>query len=224
MKNDGLTQALQLSSLLEKDRSIKSRLANAYSNYTYRLTRIYEGIVSQRIRKDEADILNFGCGYQYYEAAVNCDLLTPHRYLMNKRRPDIYWSGTTELNCIINRFNGVVCEHVIEHILPVHVLGLFRNFHRALKEEGVAVITFPDIRKVLACTQCQGFSSPTVAANSVIYRFGHAFMYDTDIVCEMLIQAGFKDVRPSFLESSPLRDFLAEDREPETAYVLARKG
>lgn len=223
VNSNHLEQALTLAGLIKKDRKLATRLANRYWQFAFRATRLYERYIPQKPADLDNDILNFGCGYQLYENAVNSDLLTPHRFLKGKKRPDLYWSGTTELKTLSNRFNGIVCEHVIEHILPDDVMGLFGNFLSALKSGGTIVVTFPDIRKVLECDSCQGFSSSTVATNSVIYRFEHVFMYDTEIICEMLKSVGFKNALATSYDESALNQFLDPVREVETAYVTATK-
>ncbi len=220
---DPMEQALSLAKIIRKDKKFPSALIDWYWGFSFRATRIYEKYVPQRPKNYENNILNFGCGNRFYEKVVNSDLLAPHRHLKGKRRPDLYWSGTTELKTLQGFFNGIVCEHVIEHILPDDVLGLFSNFINALKPDGMMVVTFPDIRRVLTSDACQGFTSPTAAANSVIYRYGHRFMYDTDIVCEMLRSVGFKEVSVTTLNEIPLKQFLDPGREVETSYLIARK-
>lgn len=221
--SEQMKQALSLAVLIRNDRKWFARVIKRYWGFAFRITRIYEKYVPQIPKNTGNNILNFGCGNLFYENVVNSDLLAPHRYLKGKRRPDLYWSGSVELKYFRNYFNGIVCEHVIEHILPDDVLGLFSNFLSVLKASGTIVVTFPDVRRVLNSNACQGFTSSTVAANSVIYRFGHLFMYDVEIVCEMLMSVGFKDVRVAAFSEVSLNQFLDPSREVETSYVIATK-
>jgi len=224
INNEHLKQALSLAGLIRNDHKWFARLIKHYWGFAFKATRIYEKYVPQIPKNAGNDILNFGCGNLFYENVVNSDLLAPHRYLKGKRRPDLYWSGSAELKYLKNYFSGIVCEHVIEHILPDDVLGLFSNFLKVLKPAGTIVVTFPDIRRVLHSNACQGFTSSTVAANSVIYRFGHLFMYDTEIVCEMLMSVGFKNVSVVTFSEVSLNQFLDPRREVETSYVIATKS
>ena len=221
--SEHMKQALVLSGLIRNDQKLFTRLIKQYWKFAFMATRIYERYAPQIPMNTGNDILNFGCGNLLYENAVNSDLLAPHRYLKGKKRPDLYWSGTLELKYLQNYFKGIVCEHVIEHILPDDVLALFSNFLNALKSDGTLVVTFPDIRRVLDSNTCQGFTSSTVAANSVIYRFEHLFMYDTEIVCEMLMSVGFKDVGVAKFSEVTLNQYLDPSREVETSYVTAKK-
>jgi predicted SAM-dependent methyltransferase len=222
--SEQMKQALTLASLIRNDHQWIPRLIRQYWGFAFKATRVYERYFPQRSKNTKNEILNFGCGNRFYENAINSDLLAPHRYLKNKRRPDLYWSGTINLKHMQNYFNGIVCEHVIEHILPDEALGLFSNFLNTLKPGGTIVVSFPDIRRVLNSKACQGFTSPTVAANSVIYRFEHRFMYDTDIVCEMLMSAGFENVSVAIFSEVSLNQFLDPNREAETSYVIAKKS
>lgn len=220
---ESMQQALLLADLIRNDRKWVGRLAKSYWGFAFRATRIYETLTTQMPTDADRTVLNFGCGNQFYGNAINSDLFAPHRYLKGLRRPDLYWSGSVELKYLRNYFSGIVCEHVIEHILPDNVLGLFSNFIKALKPGGTIVVTFPDIRKVLDSNACQGFTSSIVAANSVIYRFGHVFMYSAPIVCEMLTSVGFENARIGAFGEVPLNHFLDPNREVETLYVTATK-
>lgn len=223
VNNESMKQALSLAGIIRSERNWFTPLVGLYWRFAFRATRAYERSVPQKLRNTEDKVLNFGCGNRFYEDAVNSDLLAPHRFFKGKRRPDLYWSGTTKLKNLQNFFNGIVCEHVIEHILPDEVMGLFSSFWTALKPGGILIITFPDIRRVLDSNACEGFTSSTAAANSVIYRYGHQFMYDTAIVGEMLASVGFKDVNASSFNELALNKFLDAGREVETSYVIAYK-
>jgi hypothetical protein len=91
-----------------------------------------------------------------------------------------------------------------------------------LKPKGKLVISFPDVRKILARNDTQGFSSPLVSLNSVIYRYGHSFMYDSQLVSSLLQRAGFIDSHETSFGEAPLRDFLEPARERESCYVAAQ--
>lgn len=220
---DSMDQAFALSRQLKRDKRWPMLLVDWYWTACFRITRVYEKIIFQSPQGEKRKLLNFGCGNRFRDAIVNSDLFAPHRFLKRKRRPDLFWSGTNKLERFENYFEGIVCEHVIEHILPDNVAGLFSNFFLVLHPGGTLVITFPDVRRVLENNGCQGYQSPTVALNSLIYRHGHRFMYDVDIVREMLVKAGFRDIRTGAFGDMPLRELLDPGREMETSYISARK-
>lgn len=219
--SEPMNQAFALSRQLRQDHRWFTRFISWYWTFCFRITRIYENIIPQRPSAGKARFLNFGCGNRFQDAIVNSDLFAPHRFVKRKRRPDLFWSGTNRLKHFENHFDGIVCEHVIEHILPDNVASLFPNFFRVLRPGGDLVVTFPDVRRVLETTGCQGYGSSTVALNSLIYRHGHCFMYDTDIVSAMLLEAGFKVIRTGALADMPNKALLDPGREKETSYIWA---
>lgn len=218
---ESMNQAFALSRQLKSDKRWFAALVGLYWASCFRITRLYERIISQSPQGGKRKLLNFGCGNHFQDAIVNSDLFAPHRFLKRKRRPDLFWSGTNRLERFDDYFEGIVCEHVIEHILPDNVAGLFSNFFLVLRPGGTLVITFPDVRRVLQSNGCQGYQSSTVALNSLIYRHGHRFMYDVDIVSEMLAEAGFERVKTGAFSDMPLRELLDPGRETETSYISA---
>ncbi len=85
------------------------------------------------------------------------------------------------------------------------------------------MVSFPSVRKILNSRNTQGYTSPTVSLNSAIYRYGHAFMYDTDIVMEYLARAGFSHASVTTRTNAPLQEYLDPEREAESEYVFASK-
>ena len=221
--SEPVNQAFALSRQLKEDRRWFTGFVAGYWAFCFRITRIYENIIPQQPRPEKTRFLNFGCGNRFQGEMVNSDLFAPHRFVKRKRRPDLFWSGTNRLKHFEDYFDGIVCEHVIEHILPDNVACLFSNFFRVLRPGGNLVVTFPDVRRVLENRGCQGYESSTVALNSLIYRHGHRFMYDADIVSGMLLNAGFKEIKAGALADMPNKALLDPGRETETSYIWARR-
>lgn len=219
---DVSTEALRLARDMRLDRRATARLIQGYWRLSFFLTRMIERFSTQRLpARATGVVLNFGCGNKFYGGAINSDLFAPHRWLFGRRQPDLYWSGSSALPRLEARFDGIVCEHVIEHLFPSQVATLFANFHALLRPGAALVVSFPDVRRVLAGGLCQGYRSSTVSLNALVYRHGHCFMYDTDLVSELLLQAGFERVAARRFDDLPLRDFLSTGREPESSYVVA---
>ena len=215
-------EAFQVTQQICAERRWAGRLLSLYWRFVFFLTRVIEGLYKQRLpARITAKVLNFGCGNNFIDDAVNSDLMAPHRWIVGRRQPDLYWSGTRSLPFLRGYFTGIVCEHVIEHLFPNQTLTLLTHFRTLLQSSGVLVVSFPDVQRVLAGGLCQGYRSPTVSVNALIYRHGHCFMYDIDLVKELLLQAGFKKVIAGGFSELPLRDFLDAGREPESSYVMA---
>lgn len=217
-----IDEALELVRQIRAEHSWRATLLSSYWRLAFRLTRIIETLVEQKPTKAGAQrVLNFGCGNRTYEGTINSDLFAPHRYINGKKRPDFYWTGMLGLERLRGHFDGIVCEHVIEHIHPDAVIEIFRNMRGVMGENAVIVVSFPDLQRVLANGHCQGFSSAIIAANSLIYRHGHCFMYDVQLVKELLLRAGFWNVRDESFENLPLQWALDAERTCESSYVVA---
>jgi SAM-dependent methyltransferase len=219
---DPVDEAFRLARQLRGDHPWYAPLAKFYWRLAFKTTRALEtNIQPVRSRNERKTVLNFGCGNKFYDHAVNSDLFAPHRFVMRKRRPDLYWSGTQPLENFKGHFSGAVCEHVIEHMLPDDALALFRNLRHVLAPNGTLVISYPDIRRVLASGNCQGYQSRTVSMNALIYRHEHRFMYDDEIVTTLLRLAGFRNAATSSFEELPLGQFLDPGRKAESSYLVA---
>ena len=223
--DDFADNALELSRLIRRERRVKMRLVSVYWSMCFRLTRFIEKIIPQQAANTgDVSVLYFGCGNAFKDKAINTDLFALHRFVRNRRRPDVYWSGLTCLPALRSKFQGIVCEHVIEHILPDCLPAVFSSFRQALQPDGTLVVSFPYIRKVLAAECTQGFSSPMAAVNSVVYRHGHTYMYDPETVSALLRRVGFSEAYESEFASCELKAYLEPAREVETCYVIAVRG
>lgn len=217
-----IEEVLHFSKQLRQEQGLRARLIRRYWRGSYFLTRLLESKIDQSRRLNPAKrILNFGCGVRLLDDAVNSDLFAGHRLLLGRQKPDLYWSGASPLPYLDGRFTGIICEHVIEHMLPDDTLTLFKNLRGTLAEGGVFVVSFPNVAKVLAGGLCQGYQSIVTSVNSVIYRHGHVFMYDERIVVELLRAAGFSQIRMSTYQDLPLKACIGTGRAPESSYVIA---
>lgn len=217
-----IDEVMTLSRQLREDRGFRALFLRKYWTASFKITRLLETRIDQSKRLiPDVRILNFGCGVKHYDSAINSDLFAVHRLMLRKARPDLYWSGTNSLPYLEQRFSGIVCEHVIEHMLPDDAVTLFKNFRNALINGGVLVVSFPDVAKVLAGGLCQGYESKVASVNSVIYRHGHTFMYDCETVASLLRIAGFEAVRVAAYDELPLTDYIGKGRSPESSYVVA---
>jgi SAM-dependent methyltransferase len=214
-------ESLALAGAIRAERQWRARAVTFYWSTCFRLTGVVERWQGRERCAPHA-VINFGCGNNFLEGAVNADLFAPHRFLLRKRRPDLYWRGSSALPDLAGRFRVVICEHVIEHLLPDDALALLRGMRHALAPDGVIVVSFPDIQTILTPSVAPTHGSPMTHANSVIYRYGHRFMYDPQLVKELLDAAGFSDVATGPRDTMPYAAMLLEARESESAYLTAQ--
>jgi SAM-dependent methyltransferase len=215
-------EAIKLAGIIRDERGVKSKLVSTYWRYCYWLTYYMERFFSPKISAENEGcvVLNFGCGNNYKSAAINSDLFSFHRFIKRKKRPDIYWTGVSEAHELNAHFDGIVCEHVIEHLWPDDLISIFKNFQQVLKKDSYIVISFPYVSNVMKNPDLQGYSSKIVALNSVIYRHGHRFMYDVSLATALLAKAGFSGVREAVFEELPFVEFLDEGRRRESVYIV----
>jgi hypothetical protein len=216
-----VADSLALARAMRADRQWRARAARLYWVGCLRLTGIVERWLDPGRMKPHT-VLNFGCGNHFLDHAVNADIFAPHRFVLRKRRPELFWQGTSLLPGLAGRFRAVICEHVIEHLLPDDAMMLLRGLRHALVADGAVVISFPDLGTILSQSGPAGRSSSAIEVNSTTYGYGHRFMYDRQLVLEMLEATGFTDVSAGPRLAMPHAPMLLETREPESAYVTGR--
>lgn len=132
---------------------------------------------------------------------VNIDGFKDHNvdYLCDFSRPLPFKDET---------FDGIFCEHVLEHFTNENGIKLLKECKRVMKEDAVLRIIVPDGKKVLETY----FSDPQYivkykevksgepmeAVNTWFYqRYEHQCIYDESFLMHSLKTAGFKNALPS---------------------------
>jgi predicted SAM-dependent methyltransferase len=104
-----------------------------------------------------------------------------------------------------NSFDGVFCEHVLEHFSLEDGERITREIYRILRPGGHARIIVPDAQLILrryfsAPTEIvawrgTGNETPMEIVNSYFHqRYEHQFLYDWVTIERMLLRAGLSDV------------------------------
>ena len=95
--------------------------------------------------------LHVGCGPQNQSSCLgfNYDNWKEIRFDIDKNvKPDIEGTLTDMKLVETGSVDAVYSSHNIEHIYPYQVLIALREFYRVLKEDGMVVITCPDLQSV----------------------------------------------------------------------------
>lgn len=135
-------------------------------------------------------------------------------------------------------FDGIFCEHVLEHFDYDHGKKLMEDCCRILKPGGVLRIIVPDGHKILKSyfdepsfiskyKQCDSIY-PMEAVNKWFYqRYEHQCIYDGPYLIDMLLKAGFSEAtKISYLQTTLHEKELVIDDEKynwESLYVEAVK-
>jgi predicted SAM-dependent methyltransferase len=135
-------------------------------------------------------------------------------------------------------FDGVFCEHVIEHFSLEDGERLAREVHRVLRLGGCFRVVVPDAELLLrryfdtpdemVARRCIGGGTPMEIVNLYFrQRYEHQFLYDWSTMEKMLLAAGFETVsRAAFGQNGHCPPAVLDDAkyEWESLYVEAVKS
>lgn len=135
-------------------------------------------------------------------------------------------------------FDGIFCEHVLEHFTYEDGRALMIECKRILKNDGVIRIIVPDGRKIQTwylnepewlVKYKQTISGlPMEAVNSFFYqRYEHQCIYDAHLLIDSLLKAGFRSAELSSFETTVTgaKNLVLDDSKYrlESLYVEAIK-
>ncbi len=178
----------------------------------------------------EPRLLNLGCGGVLLDGWVNADFF----YVRPWRAPASYWAVDLRhpLRCPSDHFDGVFCEHTIEHLSPAQAGRLLAEVFRILKPGAWLRINFPDLAKYARAyvgeppdEAFRRFEPRGAGIRSLTQGWGHRSVWDEELMAAALVGIGFEEVRSvAFQQGSDARLFVdSPDRAWETAYVEGRK-
>lgn len=135
-------------------------------------------------------------------------------------------------------FDGVFCEHVMEHFSLADGEMIAREVHRVLRASGCFRVIVPDAELILRryldapeeLVSQRGTGSETPMEIVNLYfrqRYEHQFLYDWSTMEKMLLRAGFATVyRTAFGDARHCPSIILDDKkyESESLYVEAVKS
>jgi predicted SAM-dependent methyltransferase len=204
---------------------IRLRIWNALTRQKSRIRRKIAGLQSPLF-------LNLGSGPRGLDDShwINVDGFPDKnvQYLLDLGRPLPFRDAL---------FDGVFCEHVMEHFSLSDGEGIAREVLRILKSGGCFRIVVPDGELVLRRYfeaphelvehRSNGESTPMEIVNLYFrQRYEHQFAYDWATMKKMLLRAGFATVnRTTFGKSDRCNRMVLDDQkyEWESLYVEAMK-
>lgn len=197
------------------------------------LGRIFMNSKPKLQQDNKPNLLNLGCAADKFDGWINADFFQgfqfwkPHPY-----KPNWMLDIRYPLNCNDNTWDGVFCEHTIEHIYPNQDLALFKELYRTMKHNAYLRITVPDLEKYIQFYTNQyedenfkQWDTRCEAVRSLTQNYFHLSLWDYELLEKYLRAAGFKNIKKmNYMESSDPRLLKDnKDRKWETLYVEAQK-
>lgn len=180
--------------------------------------------------------VNLGCGPNIDKGFVNVDS---------------GWVPGLNICCDITRglpfpdnsVGGIFSEHCLEHLSLEDGRALLRECRRVLAPKSVIRIIVPDIELYIRAyskhldgaevafpneyfTNRSNVSQPVALINELFYGSGHRFIYDFQVLSELLKEAGFGEVQKRSFGTGADEKLLIDSpgRRSESLYVEARKA
>jgi predicted SAM-dependent methyltransferase len=185
---------------LVRDALLRSRGALHYAAAGHARRR---AVVSRYLARTERPRLHIGAGPYRLDGWLDSDLIGG----------DVYLDLTRPLPLPDASFDYVFGEHVVEHLTEQKGEQLFRELRRVLRPGGVARLTTPDLRKIVALYRDE---NPVIGLddyarfldqetgkrhergaqvfNDYLRLWGHRYVYDEDDLTAKLLAAGFSNV------------------------------
>jgi SAM-dependent methyltransferase len=213
---------MAISNHLENAYSLRSYLVRYYWTAMFHINRMLERFgYPYNLNIREPSVLNFGCGYTRTQA-ISSDLFAIHRYFMRKPRPDLYLTGTIIHKRLSSQFDVIICEHVLEHILPSQAQPLLNNLLKMLKPNGSIQISVPSVSRLISYDNGK-LDIDILSINDIAYRYGHKFLHDENTIGALLAKAGFDQIEVNSYGTSPYHEYLNANREPQSVYIIAKR-
>lgn len=179
------------------------------------------------------NLLHVGCGDHRFKSWINADFYQGLRFWKKyPSKPDWLLDLRCPLNCADDIWDGIFCEHTLEHLYPLQVLNLLKEFNRTLKPKAWIRITVPDLRKYvdyyngkLPHENFLRWNTGCEAIRSLTQNWIHLSVWDSCLLTQFLEKADFTDIKEvAYMEGTDDR-LLKElpQRRWETVYIEAQK-
>lgn len=161
--------------------------------------------IAHYLAKDGPRRLNIGCGYNTLPGWLNVDL-------GGGVRSAVWMDATCPFPIPTCSVDGVLCEHMVEHVSKNDATVLIEEVFRVLGPGGKFRIVTPDLDALIdLCrepidAQAQNYLdfvaglhgvaaiSPGDALNIMFYEYGHCHIYEIDELRSMLEDVGFVEI------------------------------
>lgn len=179
-------------------------------------------------------LLNFGSSNNIFKGWVNADFFRLPLYTpVTGKAPNWELDLRYPLQCRSDYWDGVFCEHVLEHAYPLEVKKLCSEIYRTLKPGCWFRISVPDLKKYV--DYYEGRESERKFSNrwkisgqslwSLTQNWGHRSVWDYEMLEDILTNTGFVKVREVDFKKGTDKSIVKDmaKRKWESLYIEAQK-
>ncbi len=156
---------------------------------------------------------------QWFSREQYIQILTQHRFVHHRLQYGVPFGD--------EMVDVIYSSHALEHIFPEESQSLLRDAYRALKRGGLIRLAVPDLEYALRLYQ-SGAKEQALefffSRNRSGYLNHHHYMYDFELLKNLLEKVGFVEVQRCSFRQGAMRDAnILDNRPEETLFVEARK-
>ena len=147
-------------------------------------------------------LLNLGCGLIKYPGWCNADEYGFKRWLREKQfSPDCRLDITKKWKCDDDVWDGIFCQHVIEHVRYSQADFVLRECFRTMKSGAYLRVSVPDVQKYVefytgsdSPVEYKHFPSKALAFSNIAQMHYHKSIWDGQLMKSVLHGIGFVNV------------------------------
>ncbi len=166
-------------------------------------------------------VYRFSGAHNYYEVDEYCSILGCHSFL--------YHDLSISLPLSENTVDFIYSSHFFEHLFKDDAAALLKSCSRALKHGGTIRISIPDLAYAVSL---YGIGRKTEMLDNFFFVEGkgsylarHKYMYDFQLIKDLMEQAGFSNVTRCEFQQGKTPDIKILDVYPEVSlFVEAVRG
>ncbi len=183
------------------------------------------------ISESGLNLLNLGAGDTKIEGFVNADFYRLHKLFSNSK-VDWMLDLTKPIDCDENYWNGILIEHVNEHLHYSQNYMLFKELFRILRSEGVLRIVVPDLDHYLSWgeirtveSKMDRYKSLAEAISNLTQNHAHISTWNKELLQEVLEDIGFVDVIETKYGVGSRQELLQDSKKHpwQSLYLEAKK-
>lgn len=156
---------------------------------------------------------------QWFSRDQYVQILTQHRFVHHRLQYGVPFDDDT--------VDVIYSSHALEHIFFEEAQILLQDAYRALKRGGLIRIAVPDLEHAVRLYQAGSKEQALeffFSRNRIGYLNHHHYMYDFELLKNLLEKVGFVEVERSRFREGRMKDAVVLDNRPgETLFVEARK-